>query len=267
MAKKHFLLNRLKVKTQLYRFINRLISYYSLSLAAAELLSKEIIDEMSTNNPEYLQDGQIWYTAIHKDEPAGKELSKCSKVRIKLTLQHPDDLDINDTHLLKSRLVHRLSWEAIKQNATLSIEDLSRILLTSEKTIRRLIAEYRAKEIIIPLRGFYKDIGPGTTHKAQAIRLFLKGMMPSQIANFLAHSLSSIERYLNDFCIVMMGIDEGYSVVRIARNTKLSERLVTEYQILYQQYREKPEYQPRLSQLKERLDYLLKKKTNLEEAL
>jgi len=266
MAKQHYLTKRLQAKTQFFRFINRLNSHYNLSLAASELLSREILDEVANSHKEALKDGQIWYTAIHKDEPAGKALSKCRKVRIKLTLQLPEDLETNDTRSLKYVLVLRLPWEAIDQDGTLTIEDLSRILFTSEKTIRRLLAEHRANGFFIPIRGYYKDIGPGTTHKSQAIRLFLKGYSPSKIANYLAHSISSIERYLNDFCIVMMGIDEGYNAARISRNSKLSERLVKEYEALYKEYSDNPDYQVRINQLRDRLDYLLKKK-NLKEVL
>lgn len=266
MAKNHYLKNRLKVKTQLYRFSNRLNSHYNLSLAAAEILSKEILEEIATYHQDVLKDGQIWYTAVHKDEPAGKSLKQCRKVRVKLTLYHPEDLETTDSRSLKSQLVHRLSWEAIDQDGPLTIEDLARILYSSERTIRRIIQDFRKQDIFIPIRGYYKDIGPGTSHKVQAIRLYLKGYSPSKIAVYLAHHLQSIERYLNDFCVVMMSIDEGYTAVRIARQCKLSERLVREYQTLYEAIKDHPDYRPRLTQLQDRLQYLLKKKIDREEA-
>lgn len=261
MAKKNLLLNRLQSKTQVCRFSTRLNTHYNLSLAASELLSKEILEEVSNSSQETLNDGQVWYNAVHKDEPAGKSLAKCRKVRVKLTLHHPDDLDTTDTRSLKSRLLLRLPWQAIDQDAALTIEDLSRILFTSEKTIRRILTEYREQDIFIPIRGYYKDIGPGTTHKSQAVRLYLKGFSPSKIANVLGHHINSIERYLNDFCIVMMGRDEGYSTARIARNCKMSERLVKEYQMLYDEYKDNADYQVRLNLLQDRLAYLLKKKS------
>jgi len=262
MAKRNLLLNRLRAKTQFYRFMNRLNSHYNLSLAAAELLSREIFEEIAQSQQEALHDGQIWYTAIHKDEPAGKSLKKCRKVRVKLTLHHPDDIHTEDIRSLKAKLVFRLPWQALEQQGALTIEDLARILFTSEKTIRRLIRAYRCQDIFIPIRGYYQDIGAGISHKSQAIRLFLKGFSPSKVANYLGHHLNSIERYLNDFCLVMLGIDEGYSAARIARTSKLSERLVKEYQALYKQYKDIPDYQVRFTQLKSRLAYLLKKKTD-----
>ena len=266
MAKRHFLANRLKAKTQLFRFITRLNTHYNLSLAAAEMLSNEILDEIANSHKESLSDGQMWYTAVHKDEPAGKPLLKCRKVRIKLTLHHPDDVECQDTHSLKSQLVHRLCWEAIEQNALLTIEDLSIILFTSERTIRRIISEFRSQELFIPIRGYYHDIGPGTSHKSQAIRLFLKGFSVSKIAQFLGHHIQSIERYLDDFCIVMMGIEDGFSAARIARNSKISERLVKEYQSLYLIFKDDPAYQSVLAQLKIRLAHLLKKNNKQEAA-
>lgn len=269
MAKRYFLSHRLKTKSQLYFLISRLCTHYSLSLAESELLSREILEEIAHGSPESLADGQIWYTAIHKDEPAGKPLSQCRKVRVKLTLQAPDDVDLTDLRTRKSVLLHRLAWEALKQEGLLTVEDMARILFTSEKSIRRLVAEYRQQEIFIPLRGYYKDIGPGTSHKAQAIRLFLKAYPPSKIASVLGHHIQSIERYLDDFCVVMMALEEGYGVPRICRQTKLSERLVREYQAIYSEYTNNPEYEPVLNRLRERLAYLLKKKTGepVEEVL
>ena len=261
MAKKYFLSHRLKTKSQLFFLISRLCTHFSLSPAESELLSREILDEIAHGSPETLADGQIWYTAIHKDEPAGKPLSQCRKVRVKLTLYAADDIEIADLHTTRSVLLHRLAWEALSHQGLLTVEDIARLLHTSEKTIRRLMAEYRERGIFIPLRGYFKDIGPGTSHKAQAIRLFLKGYPPSKIATILGHHIQSIERYLDDFCVVMMALEEGYGVPRICRHTKLSERLVREYQAIYTEYTANVEYEPVLNRLRERLAYLLKKKT------
>ena len=134
----------------------------------------------------------------------------------------------------------------------MTVEDVARLLFTSEKSIRRLVTEYREKGICIPLRGYYKDIGPRTNHKAQAIRLILKGYPPSKIAAILGHHIQAIERYLDDFCIVMMALEDGYGMPRICRQTKLSERLVKEYQAIYTKYTTIVEYRPILNRLRER---------------
>lgn len=82
---------------------------------------------------------------------------------------------------------------------------------------------------------------------------------PTEIANRLGHHLSSVERCLDDFCRVMMGLEESYSPARIARNTRLGEKLADEYTFLYRSYSSLPDYTPIMGRLRERLAYLLKK--------
>jgi hypothetical protein len=57
----------------------------------------------------------------------------------------------------------------------------------------------------------------------------------------------------------MMGLEDGYSTARIARNTRLGERLVEEYASLYRRYSPLADYAPIIARLRERLDSLLKK--------
>ncbi len=86
MAKHNVLLKRLQSNIQVFRFIFRLNTHYNLSLVTSELFSREMPHKLSNSLKETLQNGHIWYSAVHKDEPAGKSLSNCSKVRVKLTL-------------------------------------------------------------------------------------------------------------------------------------------------------------------------------------
>lgn len=253
-------IKRLQEKSYLQGLVHHLNHNYDLSLVEAETLGNEILRERMDDSPSFLADGQLWYTAISCEEPAGKALAKCKKVRVKLTVHSPADLGVSEPDRRREMLVHRLSWEATEQGAALTIEDLARILITSEKTVRRIIKDYQAQGVFIPTRGHLKDIGPGTTHKSQAVRLFLKGLTVTEIAQRLAHHINSIERYLDDFCIVMMGIKDGYSVERIARNTRLSERLTREYVAIHQEFSGHPDYQWSFERLSERLSYLLKKR-------
>jgi len=238
----------------------RLARDYDLSPVEATTLSDELIRERSQDSPSFMADGQLWYTAVSKEEPAGKPLSRCQKARVvKLTLFSPEDLSTTEPERRRQLLVHRLSWEAYEQGAALTVEDLARLLITSERTVSRILDSYVKQEIFIPTRGRVRDIGPGVSHKAQAVHLYLKGLTPTEIANRLGHHLSCVERYLDDFCVVMMGLEDGYSTARIARNTRLGERLVEEYASLYRRYSPLAEYAPIIARLRERLDYLLKK--------
>jgi len=237
----------------------RLARDYDLSPVEATTLSHELLRERAQDNPSFLADGQLWYTAVRQEEPAGKPLSQCQKVRVRLTLFSPQDLSTTQPERRRELLVHRLAWEAYDQGATLTVEDLARLLITSQRTISRILASYAKQDIFIPTRGRVRDIGPGISHKAQAVQLYLQGFTPTEIANRLGHHLSSVERYLDDFCRVMMGLEEGYSPARIARNTRLGEKLVGEYAFLYHRYSSLPDYAPILGRLRERLAYLLKK--------
>jgi hypothetical protein len=237
----------------------RLSRDYALSPVEATTLSDELIRERSQDSPSFLADGQVWYTAVSKEEPAGKPLSRCQKVRARLTLFSPEDLSISEPEKRRQLLVHRLCWEAYEQGATLTVEDLAHLLITSQRTISRILANYAKQDVFIPTRGRVRDIGPGISHKAQAVHLYLKGFTPTEIATRLGHHLSCVERYLDDFCLVMMGLEDGYSPARIARNTRLGEKLVEEYVFLYQRCSSLPEYAPVMARLRERLDYLLKK--------
>jgi hypothetical protein len=237
----------------------RLARDYDLSPVEATTLSDDLIRERSQDSPSFLADGQLWYTAVSKEEPAGKPLARCQKVRVRLTLFSPEDLSITEPEKRRQLLVHRLSWEAYEQGALLTVEDLARLLITSERTISRILATYVKQDIFIPTRGRVRDIGPGISHKAQAVHLYLRGFTPTEIATRLGHHLSCVERYLDDFCVVMMGLEDGYSPARIARNTRLGEKLVEEYAFLYHRYSYLPEYAPVMARLRERLAYLLKK--------
>lgn len=232
----------------------KLCEDFSLSLAEAKVLSSEIIEEQArlTNSP--LRDQEIWFTCIAKHEPAGKRLKDCQKVRVRLELaDDPDDPSKSNQERL-FKLLHRLCWKSLEQGGVLSNEDLAQILFTSEKTIRRMLEQYRTLEIFIPTRGNYRDIGPGTSHKVQALRLFLKAYTPTRIADMLGHNITSIERYLSDFCLVVAGHEEGFAPLRIARSARMSERLVRQYIDLYVQFSQYPEYQPAFEMLRLRFE-------------
>jgi hypothetical protein len=233
----------------------KLCQDFSLSLAEAKVLSTEILEEQTrlANTP--LQDQEIWFTCIAKHEPAGKRLKDCEKVRVRLALTDNPDDPAPSNHARIDHLVHRLCWQALKQGGVLSNEDLARILFSSEKTIRRILEQYRKRDIFIPTRGNYRDIGPGTSHKVQAVKLFLKAYTPTRIAAMLGHHVMSIERYLRDFCTVMAGHEEGFAPLRIARSARMSEGLVRQYLELYTQFSAYPEYAPVFEALRLRFEH------------
>lgn len=47
--------------------------------------------------------------------------------------------------------------------------------MCDSRMVRRDIADLRKAGIVVPTRGTVRDIGPGVTHKAVAVRLWLEG--------------------------------------------------------------------------------------------
>ncbi len=231
------LAKRLAVKNDSFTFINNLKDRYAMSIAEAESLDKEV--RLFFNDSAYIEDGQEFYTAIHISEPAGKPLKNCKSQRIILTLRCKQDLKIRAHKGIKSFskiVISRICWQALKQNTLLTQEDIAFLLNLSRATVKRLLSELKNQGHYIPTRGNYHDIGPGTSHKFEALKLYIKGMEPTDIALRLGHALNSIERYIEDFALVVCAALDDYSSLSIARFTGLSEKLVKEYLILFDRY-------------------------------
>lgn len=251
--------DRLAVKSDAHSLSYTLTTRYSMSIAEAECLTQELQRKQLAEDPGALLDGQCFYTAIDRDEPAGKPLSKCRTLRIRLTLHTPDDLAYRGQQglaALQRLLVSRLCHEAYQQGALLAQEDLVRLLFLSRATIQRILAAYRREGDYIPTRGSYHDIGPAPSHKAQVIRLYLRGFQPTEIAQRLCHHLSSVERYLDDFCRVMGALEAGFSLPAIEQFSGHSLHLIEEYQTLYEQFKDHPDYQEVFQVIRRRMQGL-----------
>jgi len=258
--------DRLALKTDAHSLSHTLTTRYSLSPAEADCLTHELREKQLEEDPLTLLDGQIFYTVVDRDEPAGKPLSKCRTVRVRLSLHQPEDLTYRAEHglaALQQLLVSRLCHEAFQQGGLLAQEDLCRLLYLSRATIQRILAGYRNAGDYLPTRGFYHDMGPAPSHKYQAVRLYLRGLLPTHIAQRLCHSLSSVERYLDDFCRVMGAVEAGFEAPAIQQFTGHSERLVDEYLELYATFKDQPDYQDSLETLRRRMRALADKKGGL----
>jgi len=94
-----------------------------------------------------------------------------------------------------------------------------------------------------------QDIGPTLSHKGQAIRHWLEGKEPVAVARAINHSLSAVERYLEDFKRVSLLVMKGLDAVAIARAANLSPALVKTYQAMYQEAKDRPAYAYRFTEL------------------
>ncbi len=80
----------------------------------------------------------------------------------------------------------------------------------------------------------------------------MKGKTPTEIANWLGHSLSSIERYLSDFARVLIAQQEKISPLKTSRVTNLSEKFVKEYIDIIEKFSKEENYQQIFQSIKER---------------
>jgi uncharacterized protein DUF1670 len=203
--------------------------------------------------------GQIQLLVVAAQEPAGKPLEQCQKVTVRLTLDAgQDDFQVRLAYgvegLRRTRIL-RLTAEARDQGGLLSYEDLAfRLFNCGVRTIVRDVQALRRRELEVPSRGQQQDIGPGQTHRVQAVRLFLLGHQPNEIARRLYHTLGSIENYITTFARVVILVNKGYADDEIAFVMRRSSPLIAAYRKLYGDFQDKPSAQRRIQEILSRVE-------------
>ncbi len=216
------------------------------------------------NDENRLQPGQLYFLGVSDQEPSGKPLANCKMKNCILTLhQTPDDEKIRyqlGVTAVRRKKILRLTTEALEQSVLLSYEDLAyKILNCGLRTIVRDIKALRHQNIFVPTRGQQKGIGPGVSHKVLAVELFLQRKNEQEIARLIYHNIRSVENYTMTFLRVVLLLQEQHATTDIAFLLQISPQLVTQYQDLYQRYRNS-EYQTRLEEL---LDYIKQEQPQL----
>lgn len=218
----------------------------------------DLIEEIyfSELNQNELKPGQIKYLCIAAEEGPGKPLKDCKTVPVTLTLF--DDRDKGDfssinnkdrsLELRRRRLV-RISEEAKEQYGYLTQEDLSELLMCDTRTIRRDIATLKQIGIILPTRGQQKDIGPGVSHRALAIRLWLEGKEPVAVAQQIKHSIEAVENYLMKFKRVAFLRGKQFNEYEIALTVGISVYAVKTFSQIYEDYKDKVFFKQRLEEI------------------
>ena len=122
-----------------------------------------------------LRPGELCYLAVASEEPPGKPIAACRKVQVALELAAPEDLEVLRTGLaaMRQQRLARLARQAQVQGGLLTVEDLAFLTCSSPATVKRDLAECRVNDIAVPTRGQIRDIGPGVSHKAQVVQLYL----------------------------------------------------------------------------------------------
>lgn len=248
-------LKRLSIKTDQQTLIMELQRDYRLSPVESKVLFTRLQEYLSEHQHDYLADGQIIYPAVAFSEPAGRPLEQCQLIRVRLTLDAPEDIDAlsaGGTPFLRRLRLFRMGFEAVDQGARLTQEDFTRLIGVDRSTVQRIIASYRKEGVFIPTRGQSKDIGPGVSHKAYVVEMFLNFATFSEISRKLGEKVSSFKRYIRDFTSVLCAYDMALPFEKIRVITGLSPKLVREYIQLIERF-DCPEYQTILQRLREPL--------------
>jgi hypothetical protein len=241
---------RLAAKTQDQRMINEVVGGTGMSPWEANVVV-EVIREVYFDTPGNapLRHGNILYTCVKIEAGAGVALKDCPMTSVALSLIDPTDRDLFDATKLRRFRIGRLCEEARDQGGLLTQEDLAQLLFCDARTVRRDIRALKELDIHIPTRGQQKDIGPTLTHKGVAIRLWLEGKEPQEVARHINHSLRAVERYLNHFARSIYCTGHGFGVLQTAFALGISLPSVHAYLDIHQEYKHSEGIKLRIAEL------------------
>lgn len=248
---------RLNVKSIGQQMQNLAVEGAGLSPWEAQVLVN-MIEEVyfSELNHKELKTGVIKYQCVSNEEGPGKALKLCKMVSVYLTLYDENDHgDFSTTNNkdrsieLRQRCLARIANEAKEQGGYLTQEDLASLLWCDVRTIRRDVQDLRKRGIILPTRGQQKDIGPGVTHRAVAIRHWLEGKEPVEVAQHIKHSIKAVENYLQKFKRVAYLRRKGFSKFEIALTVGISVSASKTFLKLYDEYQNKAFFEQRLQEI------------------
>jgi predicted transcriptional regulator len=248
---------RINIKNSNQKMKNLAIKGAGISNWEAQVLV-DMIEEVyfSQLMQNELKPGQIKYNCISAEEGPGKPLKDCTILTVTLTLfdeRDKGDFSTNNNkdrclELRRRRLV-RIVEEAKEQGGYLSQEDLSELLMCDIRTIRRDTKTLKDIGIILPTRGQQKDIGPGVTHRALAIRLWLEGLEPVAIANQIKHSIEAVENYLMKFKRVAYLKMKNFDLHEIAMTVGISCYATKTFLQIYDEFKSKTFFKQRLEEI------------------
>lgn len=244
---------RLATKSQDQHMITEVVQGTGMSPWEAQIVI-DTIHEVYFREPACapLKSGQLRFDCLRATEGAGKPLAECRLVSVVLTVLATDDPKTPGGAVgLRRHKLARLAEEAREQGGLLTQEDLAQLLACDVRTVRRDIQYLKKYQgVIVPTRGQQKDIGPTVTHKGVALRHWLEGKEPQQVARAINHSLHAVERYIQHFARVIFLAGLGFEPLQIAFTVGLSTATVKTYLDLYGQFKTSEGFKARLAELK-----------------
>jgi hypothetical protein len=192
----------------------------------------------------HLHSGQTTWVSVAKNETSsyGKPITKTRLVPVIISLLTDEERQrrMNGTTLqiIKRDAVARICHETDQQGGCITAAELALIFKTTPNTIGKYIAHWQTEHNqLLPRRGTIHDIGPTLTHKKHICKLlFLDKKTVAETARITHHSPQAIHRYITNFRQVFICTQNKLHLNDIATATKLSTRLIHEYQKLFQEY-------------------------------
>lgn len=226
--------------------------HYRLPPQAAKTLCEDYTLFQLFFHPENRPNGVVISYAARVGEPAGKPLSQCEKVTVRLTMFEDADLQLfaqGGPKVVTMHVLKRIVSEAYAQHGALSQEDAAFLLRLSPRTVTRYKHEWAKQGVPLPFRGELTDMGPGLCHRNPVIEHFLQGYTITDIARRLHHSLENVEHYVHDFLRVSLLWQDGYDHAHICRLARLSRGKVRRIISLYERLEEDTFFAPALERV------------------
>lgn len=243
------------------KFIHELKQRCGFSPALADKLERDLRELSKKISLKKRNANEIIYYAVSDHEPAGKPLSECELIPVKIEYIAPDDREfftVDSTNELKWFRTLRYCTQVRFQGALLNQIDLAFLLGISPAVLQKLSKEH--EKVVLPTRGNMCDIGPAPSHAEKIIGLYIQGFTETQIKRRTAHDLSSIERYIDAFTkVVGLLVVEGLETAEIRKILGCSRRLVNKYIELFHKYNT-AEYQWWMSKIRKKYEGTIKKK-------
>jgi len=247
---------RLLEKTPEQQMMNRVVEGTGISPWEARVLVDEVRKVYLPGKQFQLRSGQLMYTCVSASEGPGKPLKECRMETVVLTLMSTEDRPMHGepgygegVAWQRRKKIIRMTEEARDQSGLLSQEDLAQLLCSDVRTMRRDIDKLRKTGIVVATRGTIKDIGPGVTHRELAIRHWLEGKEPVDVARAINHTVHAVERYIQSFIRTAYLRRRGFAPLQIALTIGRSGASVGIYLGIYERYRHGAQFRSRFEHI------------------
>jgi len=206
------------------------------------ILADKLLDVFYSNNVDTktLKSGQMLWNAVDKNTRA--DASNMKIVPVILSLVTDDDITNleNEISIKKHRqnVIARITKEAYKQGALLSMRDISLFLATLPPIISKARINYeKENNVSLPHTGNLHDMGTCLTHKYQIVyKYVVEKKNPKTIASETNHSVKAVDRYLQDYNRVETLYNDGKDSLYIKTVTGIAVHVSKQYIEMIEQY-------------------------------